>query len=271
MKWYTALSSYSSQDYINMLDIAVLSCIKNTPFKPYIICDKMIPALEKLKNKFSSLNIIIHEGKVFNSFINEFKNNNKLANQLGTAGTYLRAEVPLVEKEDPFVLYTDADVLFFNPRNGPKEIPRPKYFAAAPEFDINNWSYFNAGCMIINVESMRGEYDVFYNFVQDKFRQLINHAHDQGAYNYLYRDQWNRLPLEYNWKPGWGINPSAVVIHFHGPKPKDIEAYFNNTLNQVNIDVPVDGLNLYKQMIEKNLNSNKHYLNLYNEYKTTNS
>ena len=27
------------------------------------------------------------------------------------------------------------------------------------------------------------------------------------------------LPIEYNWKPYWGINDKAKLIHFHGMKP----------------------------------------------------
>lgn len=27
------------------------------------------------------------------------------------------------------------------------------------------------------------------------------------------------LPIEYNWKPYWGINGNAKLIHFHGMKP----------------------------------------------------
>ena len=27
-----------------------------------------------------------------------------------------------------------------------------------------------------------------------------------------------RQPL--NWNPGWGVDPSAAIVHFHGPKPE---------------------------------------------------
>jgi hypothetical protein len=30
---------------------------------------------------------------------------------------------------------------------------------------------------------------------------------------------WKPLRPELNWKPYWGINPAAKIIHFHGPKP----------------------------------------------------
>jgi lipopolysaccharide biosynthesis glycosyltransferase len=267
MKWYTALSSHSSEDYIKMLNVAVYSCLKNTPFKPHIICDERNIYTSQLKDKYKdNITVVYHKGKIFESFCDQFKNDKSLVNQLGTAGAYLRAEIPMVEEDDKYVLYTDTDVLFFNPRNGPQNIPAPKYFAAAPEFEATNWSYFNSGSMIINVDNMREKYNEFHDFVVPRFRELINHAHDQAAYNHLFLDKWDRLPVEYNWKPGWGINKSAVVVHFHGPKPTDIEAYFNSSLDEVNIDVPVDGLSLYKQMIERNTESNRYYLDQYNEY-----
>jgi lipopolysaccharide biosynthesis glycosyltransferase len=42
---------------------------------------------------------------------------------------------------------------------------------------------------------------------------------DQGVYNVCYRDEWERLPLSWNWKPYWGWASDAVIVHFHGPKP----------------------------------------------------
>ena len=54
-------------------------------------------------------------------------------------------------------------------------------------------------------------------------------------------------------------------------KPKDIDNYFSGNLVNVKVDVPVDGLNLYKRMIERNLDSCKFYLKKYNEYKAANN
>lgn len=261
MKWYSAISSYSTLDYLEMLEVAIISCKLNTKFKPNLICNAYWDPVEKLKDKYG-INVIYYTGKVFSSFVEEFKNDKRL---LGIAGTYLRADIPIVEEKDDYVLYTDVDVIFNNPNIGKIPISAPEYFAAAPEFDMNDWSYFNAGSMLMNIKNMKADYDRFANFVIPNFTMLFKHAHDQGAYNHLYRGKWSRLPLEYNWKPNWGINEKAVVTHFHGPKPKDIEHYFNNTLTNVKIDVPVDGTALYKSMIERNKESCKHYLNKYNE------
>ena len=34
-----------------------------------------------------------------------------------------------------------------------------------------------------------------------------------------YGPRWDRLRPELNWKPYWGENADAKIIHFHGPKP----------------------------------------------------
>jgi len=263
MKWYAAISSYSSPDYLQMLDVAITSCKLNTKFVPNLICDKKCDSIEKIKDKHG-INVIYYAGKVFSSFVAKFEHDKRLQ---GIAGTYLRSDIPIVEETDDFVLYTDADVMFGNPNIGKIPIPTPEYFAAAPEFDINNWNYFNAGSMLMNVKNLRADYDRFTSFVIPNFEMLFNHAHDQGAYNHLYAGKWTKLPPEYNWKPGWGINEKAVVVHFHGPKPKDVENYFSNTLTNVKVDVPVDGLALYKNMIERDKTSYLHYLKLYSSFK----
>ena len=28
------------------------------------------------------------------------------------------------------------------------------------------------------------------------------------------------LPPRFNWKPYWGMDKDAVIVHFHGPKPE---------------------------------------------------
>lgn len=267
MKWYAAISSYSSPDYLEMLEIAIVTCKINTKFSINLICDKKWDEVEKLKDRYG-INVIYYGGEVFTTFIKKFQHDKRLT---GIAGTYLRADIPLIEEKDEFVLYTDADVIFGNPNNSKLSISAPEYFAAAPEFDINDWSYFNAGSMLMNVKNLKNDYKRFADFVIPNFQTLFNHAHDQGAYNHLYKGKWNRLPPEYNWKPNWGINKNAVVVHFHGPKPKDIDNYFSGNLVNVKVDVPVDGLNLYKRMIERNKESCKFYLNKYNEYKAANN
>lgn len=46
---------------------------------------------------------------------------------------------------------------------------------------------------------------------------------DQGYINEVCDNEFDFLPLEYNWKPYWGLNENAKIIHFHGIKPGGTE------------------------------------------------
>ncbi len=55
---------------------------------------------------------------------------------------------------------------------------------------------------------------------------------DQGAYNQYYQSKFNVEPWpDFNWKPYWHFNPSALLIHFHGPKPADYLSSWEGEVN----------------------------------------
>lgn len=133
------------------------------------------------------------------------------------AGHWLRAGICLREQSDEFVLYTDCDVIF---RRAPDLANvRPAFIACAPEFNRNNWDYFNSGVMVMNVPALRREYHDFENFVVDSLGSAaIGHFDDQVAYNKFYADRWSRADPVLNWKPYWEFDERAVITHYHGPK-----------------------------------------------------
>lgn len=138
-------------------------------------------------------------------------------------GHWLRVAVPLVESSDEFVLYTDCDVVFL------KRIDwsaiRPPVFAAAPEFRLQNWNYFNAGVMVLNIPKMRASYAAFEAHIRARILSgKLFQYDDEVALNEAYRGTWSRLDPALNWKLYWGFNASAGILHFHGPKLDEIEA-----------------------------------------------
>jgi len=141
-------------------------------------------------------------------------------------GHWLRVMVPIVEEAEEFVLYTDCDVIFLNKVNW--NTIRPRVFSAAPEFKKDNWNFFNAGVMVINVAAMRDSYIEFEGHIKRAIGSG-NHYHydDEKALNEFYRGQWERLSPKFNWKPYWGFEGTAVIIHFHGPKLNAIEMIIN--------------------------------------------
>ena len=144
---------------------------------------------------------------------------------LMSVGHWLRTNVPLEEKDSDFLVYTDIDVVF---QGGIPTLDSPSYFSAAPEFKKDGWNYFNAGVMYVNVRSMRDTYDSFEEYLYENISARTVNFHDQIAYNEFYRGKWERLPVDLNWKPFWGINNKAPIVHFHGPKLGAIDAILDD-------------------------------------------
>lgn len=132
-------------------------------------------------------------------------------------GHWLRAVIPAIEQTDEFVLYTDCDIIFLNPVNW--SAIRPRILAAAPEFRRDNWNYFNAGVMLINVPALRHTYPDFEALIRARMNDTGYYNYDdQFAFNEAYRGHWEQLSPLLNWKPYWGFTPQAALLHFHGPK-----------------------------------------------------
>ena len=138
-------------------------------------------------------------------------------------GHWLRLEIPAMEHEHEFVLYTDCDIIFL--RGFDLSKLRPKVFAAAPEMLPDNWNYFNSGVMLLNVPAMRATYPA----LEEQLSFRINSGNfirynDQFALNEAYRGLWDRLDPLFNYKPYWPFSRHAAILHLHGPKPENLEA-----------------------------------------------
>lgn len=145
------------------------------------------------------------------------------------SGTILRAEIPNVIKEldilESHYLFTDCDVIFQNDPTLVEGLPT-KTFRVAPEYNINNWTHFNAGIQWCNRICMQATFDNYRAFViKNKFKWPVP---DQDSQNEFWKGVWEKLPLEFNWKPHWGINPNAAIVHFLGLKPHQYLAYKTN-------------------------------------------
>ena len=136
----------------------------------------------------------------------------------------------MIETEEEVVLYTDNDVMFLRE---PKVDAVPHLLAAAPEFELINLSYFSSGVMILNLPGLRRVHEAFAGAIRRRLRSDFRYpAHDQESYNRFFGPKTlNRLqgraftPMSptLNWKPFWGLNPEAQIVHFHGPKPRHVQ------------------------------------------------
>jgi len=140
-----------------------------------------------------------------------------------SVGHWLRLAVPQIETSATHVLYTDCDVIFLRPFDW--EAVRPAVFAAAPEFRADNFNYFNAGVMVLNVAAMRATYPALEADIIARIATTGGYTYDdQIALNEAYHGRWTRLDPVCNWKPYWPADERAALLHFHGPKPAFIQA-----------------------------------------------
>lgn len=244
MKWYFACNS-DSKEYEPLIKAAVTSALQNTTLEPHFIFDGEPNELTQwLEEK--GVKIIYHRSNLYPILEKKYKGNElKIA-----SGAYLRCDIPIIEEEDDYILYTDCDVIFLKD----VEPQKPEYFACTSEVDKNDWKTFNTGVMFMNVKNLRKSYKGFCRFIKWNLSRLI--TWDQTAYQLYYGKKNTHLDLKFNHKLYWGIDDDAVILHYHGAKPtmfcdensiKNM-AYFNGIL--------------YK----KNPASYEYYLNLFKEY-----
>ena len=227
MKCYICLtdSIVNRKAYFNMLKVTLISARKNTSLRLICLYDGKIgdPVYNLLKD--FKVEIIIHE-LPYKKELMEIYSHEWMETELGKDieysrifGTFMRMEIPIIEKEDEYVLYTDMNIIF-NDDILLKDLPHPAYLAAAPEFerDTKRMSYFNAGILVMNIQGMRIKYQQFVEMMKKRQRSTSG-LFDQGYLNELCFNDMEILPIEYNWKPYWGINGNAKLIHFHGMKP----------------------------------------------------
>lgn len=145
-----------------------------------------------------------------------------------TVGTYFRLDFPLLLpriKEEletrgigsfqyESALYTDADVMLLKDFEL-KSLGHPKTFFMGPEAIRGHQT--NAGVLYYNI-----------SFMKETLPDLLDYAHSKSwclndqdllIQFYVSKNITSLLSDEYNWKPYWGINHQAKVLHFHGPKP----------------------------------------------------
>src|SRR3984893_9263437 len=228
MDWFCALTEDQARfrEYAEMVMVAVHTARKFTSLRPHVI-------YEGGDNEFTEwldrhgVKIIRYRGS-FRDELNQLGERDQLSYiAAGIAGTFLRVDLPnLVSRSSSrdAVLYTDCDVMF--QRDVVPELAGTNcdYFAVAGEFTRDDYESMNAGVMLMNLPRLQETIDEFRNFISTNLDLLKNEAWDQGAFRRFYRRadgtrMWDKLRPELNWKPYWGKNPQAGIIHFHGPKP----------------------------------------------------
>ena len=211
MKWYFCANEDGLFRYESSIWVAVESAIRNTTLDPHVIYDGgEHPVLDWMRDRGVT---VVRRRTPLAAEILARAEGPGFRHRIALA-VYLRYEVPLAEPDQEYCLYTDSDVMFM--ADPDVRSVRPEILSAAPELYQDDWSYFNSGVMMMNLEAMRRNHDG----LMARSRELLNGPapYDQPALNDFYAGRWEHLPIDWNWKPYWGVNADAKIVHFHGPK-----------------------------------------------------
>ena len=227
MKCYICLTAPKDDNdvYVSTLEATLASARKNTSLDIVALydgsedskCYKLLKTfrVEIIKHEFSHKRYL---EKIYpNEHIKRDVKKEEFYHKL--SGTFMRLDIPFVEKKEKYVLYVDIDVIFLKDIVL-DDLPKPKFLAAAPEFDknVSKMKYFNAGILLLNIEGMKEKCQQIFSKIE-KYIPTKKGLFDQGYLNEFCFKDMELLPLIYNWKPYWGINDDAAIIHFHGMKP----------------------------------------------------
>ncbi|MGC5197948.1 class I SAM-dependent methyltransferase [Aphanothece microscopica] len=225
MKAYFCINEHGlttlGERYLEHLVVAIYSCIHNTDLEPCLLYDGSSHDILRVVEELGCT-ILRHQL----SFKDELGAACKEAqvNFDVASGAFLRLDIPLLNQEDELSLYVDVDVMFL--RQPDFSGCHPMYFAAAPESDVENYSHINSGVMLINNHGLRAELPgLIENIIRGRLRALSGDPYHQGHLNDYFRDKIDRLSPVFNWKPYWGCNSEASIVHWHGvkyPEAKEI-------------------------------------------------
>jgi hypothetical protein len=220
MKWYFVLNEQAHKSYFDVAKLAVLSCLETTSLQPHLLFDGSdSPFTDWMREKGA----IVHLCQV--PFINELyeRKGERGLNPDAARGAYLRVMIPLIEKEDQYVLYTDTDVIFRSDPTKVLQSYKPTFIGATIEADQQDLSFFNSGVMLLNVSSLQLCSKAFIEFITQNLPKWNGFSpNDQGAYNYFFRGVWQEISNLLNWKPYWGVNDNALIVHYHGNRPVEV-------------------------------------------------
>jgi hypothetical protein len=262
MKWFFAVSEVSmdhhDHDFRALIRSAVNSARANTRLAPHMIFDGEEGAFTR---EIRALGVTVIRHRI--SFYDRLEAAQKAQRPDWTpymfvaSGALLRLEIPVLEQTDEFVLYTDCDVVFL--RDPVLDYVRPDVFAVAPERERGSHEDMNSGVMVMNLPRLRMDLPALITFLCDNFAGVS--GFDQEAYRHFYRGSWSGLPPDFNWKPYWGINAEAKIIHFHGPKPPAIR--------KLMIDPDYAAPDVWRELFFQAPASYQKYLSIWEKYQAS--
>jgi len=207
--WCQDTEFHKDHGWPDLIRVAVHSALQHTDLEPHFIYDGK-PS--DLTCELERAGVKIHYHRLtFTDVLTAYSPDTTY--QAIARGAFLRFDIPLFAGSDNFVLYTDADVIF-RERIDLKGY-RPEFIAAAPQFERGGIRDMNSGVMVMNVAAWRARRSELLDFTA----RNIHLGLDQEVLREFIGLDYLLLPDRFNWKPYWGVNQDAAIIHWHGPKP----------------------------------------------------
>jgi hypothetical protein len=221
MQWFFAFNQNASDWFSDMIKVAVLSARANTSLEPVCLYDG---APNSLTGWLAANDVQVIFTRV--PFRGELFSDDVRARNVGThytpdhaCGAFLRTQAANYAADAVF-LYTDCDVMFVDDAISTLTTDR---IAAVPE--LTSSANFNSGVMLINSGFFLGRLPGLIEHMRlQGFYHRAASSYDQCFMNEYFAKDWHPLESRFNWRPGEGVNASASIVHFHGPKPTRIAA-----------------------------------------------
>lgn len=255
----------SNSRYVEMTKVLVASAYHNTNLDLYCLYDGNDAGFIAWLKKWG-VTVLPWRVTFFDDIYKHYKGNKSFQ---FCVGTYLCTEIPWALRYygilDRYVLYVDTDTMILN--DVFLDHHTPSYYAAPPDWDITDWSFVSAGVMLLNTDKLLESYPAFLDYLKDHNFDFDFAGHggaDQGAWNTFYADLWDKLEPKYDWKPWWGFNPEASIVHFSGPKPQDLPDLLNDPFEHDENPL-TRKINVF--VVNQDLDAFKRYLHIWRKYR----
>jgi hypothetical protein len=264
-RWVFSFDQRAAGWFAEMIKVAVISARVHTSLQPLCLFDgdQTPPIISWLERN----GVDVVRARV--PFRDELFSEEVLSANAGTpyhpehaAGAFLRLVAPDYVEEDCF-LYTDCDVMFC--ADPAPFFTRPRVLAACREAatgdgDSGPQQGFNSGVMVLNSGGFAGRRGEMIDLLRRNHFYFRRHqSFDQSMLNLLFRDDWEPLAEEMNWRPFQGLNSRAAILHFHGPKPHRIQAILDGQASED--EAPVMSRLVFEHRLKYD-----HYLGEYRGY-----
>ncbi len=257
--WFYCLNGKTidrkDHDWFNMTKVAVKSCKVNTHLQPVLIYDGVEDFFtEEIRSLGSE--VIFHKTMLDDLLKRNFKD--PYIYEIAK-GAFLRIDIPFLTNED-FALYTDVDIIFNGPIDTDENILNNiQNFMAAPQFNQEDFKDdMNTGVMVMNNRHMGLNYFEIVRTARYVIESGLTELDQEILRRVFPLERRSKLNAFYNWKPYWGYNPKASIIHFHGPKPSAVE-------ERMRTGKPFE-YESWEILYNRNVEGYVNYLQLFNSY-----